>query len=77
MTVIIADQETLSWIAVTEQLPDVETTVLAYAPGCDEPVWLGYYDGVDWLTVDAMLYSEQDEIDADVTHWAAMPKGPS
>ena len=75
MTTIL-DIEQIEWKAVTDELPDAETTVLVYAPGADEPVWLGYYDGDDWLTVDHRIYGEPEDVDALVTAWAPMPSGP-
>ena len=67
----ILDQETISWHAVTDELPDIDITVLVCCPTDAEPVWLGWYDN-GWFTVDAQEY----EPDA-VTAWAAMPRGPA
>jgi hypothetical protein len=36
-----------------------------------EPVWLGFYDGQSWVTVDGWLHGPRG-----VTHWAEMPAGP-
>lgn len=70
--VTIADQETISWISVAEQLPDADTTVLVCAPRSSEPIWLGYYDEEDssWHSVDVIEYDE-----GDVIAWARMPSG--
>jgi hypothetical protein len=62
--------ETITWHAVADQLPDAETTVLVHAPNVDEPVWLGWYDGVFWFGVDGTEY-EDDEVVA----WAQLPAG--
>jgi hypothetical protein len=77
MTVIL-DQEQISWYAVGEKMPDPDTTVLVNAPGSDEPVWLGYHDGVYWFSVDGGCYDpdDQTEIPCAVTAWATMPRGP-
>lgn len=76
MNAVITDQETISWIAVADQLPDADTTVLVHAPGSDEPVWLGFYDGFFWFAVTGDGYGDEDEIAAEVTAWATMPMGP-
>jgi hypothetical protein len=65
--------ESINWIAVAEELPDADTAVLVFAPGMDEPVWLGFYDGVYWFGVDAVEYGDERP---EVTHWADMPAGP-
>jgi hypothetical protein len=73
----ILDIESIEWIAVTDALPDSETTVLVYAPAAlDEPVWLGYHDGESWVSVTGAMYSTEDEITASVQAWAPMPRGP-
>ena len=56
----ILDQETISWKSVEDELPDVDTTVLLHAPGADEPVWLGHYDGVFWFAVGGEGYGDED-----------------
>jgi hypothetical protein len=68
--------ESIEWIAVKDRLPDDDTTVLVSAPGSDEPVWLGFYDGVYWFSVDGPTYGDPEEIAAEVVAWAPMPKGP-
>lgn len=74
---VIRDIESIQWISVTEQLPDADTTVLVHAPGADDPVWLGFYDGVFWFAVTGAAYGDQDEIAAEVSAWATMPAGPA
>lgn len=59
--------ETITWHEAAEELPDADLTVLVKTKGCEEPVWLGYFNGADWLDVDNMQIS--------VTHWADIPKG--
>lgn len=63
--------ETLLWRAVSHELPDADEIVLVYAPKAEEPVWLGWYDGVYWFAVDGSDYST-----AAVEAWAPMPGGP-
>jgi hypothetical protein len=72
----ILDIESIEWIAVKDELPDADTTVLVHAPGADEPVWLGFYDGFFWFAVTGDGYGDDEEIAAEVTAWAPMPKGP-
>lgn len=63
--------ETLTWVPVSERLPDSDITVLLFNPAADEPVWLGYHDASDnfWYYVDA--------VEAAPTHWAEMLGGPT
>lgn len=68
--------ESIQWVDVKDALPDEVTTVLVCAPDSDEPIWLGYYDGVYWFSVDGPTYGDPDEIAAEVVAWAPMPKGP-
>jgi hypothetical protein len=73
----VLDIEQIEWIAVADELPDVDTTVLVHAPGSDEPVWLGYFDGEDWLEIGGAMYSNEEELADCVTAWAPIPTGPS
>ena len=59
--------ESITWIPVTERLPDDETTVLIATPGADP--WPGWHDEVGWFQADGSPVEE-------VTHWANMPEGP-
>jgi hypothetical protein len=68
----ILDQETLTWYSA-DAPPDVDTTVMVFVPGSDEPVWLGYFDGEDWYAVGGELY--EGTIEEKVTAWAPMPTG--
>jgi uncharacterized protein DUF551 len=74
----INDLETIAWIAVADSLPDADTTVLVFAPGMDEQVWLGFYDGCYWFGVDAVEYGDEEAEPTRprVTHWADIPAGP-
>ncbi len=56
------------WIDVNEALPDADTTVLIVAPSCTEPVWLGFYNGELWMSVEGIVI--------EVTHWAELPIAP-
>ena len=64
------NQEIIEWKGVRQTMPDADTTVLVFAPGANDEVWLGYWDGDVWREVGS------DEIDGRVTHWAEMPFGP-
>jgi len=57
----------LNWTQADEP-PDADTTVMIAIAHSDEPVWLGYFDGTSWWTVDHMK--------AIVTHWAETPAPP-
>ncbi len=71
MTVIL-DEESVEWHSVTDSLPDADTTVIVYAPGADEPVWLGYYEYDEWFAIGGEKY----ELPQTVKAWASMPLGP-
>lgn len=67
---IPSSQEVITWISCANcYLPDADTTVLMRLPDCDERVWLGYWNGDHWLTVDGMKAGR-------VSHWADVPAGP-
>jgi hypothetical protein len=74
MTVL--DEEIIAWTSVADALPDADTTVLVHAREADEPVALGYFDGHSWFEYSGMEYGNEDEIAAEVTAWAPMPRGP-
>lgn len=63
----------LKWVACNEELPDSDTTVLTYQPGCNEPVWAGYLDSDGdkfvWRNIDG-------SVTGGVTHWMDFPDGP-
>jgi hypothetical protein len=63
--------EKLHWFNAREQLPDADETVLVVIPTHDDPVWLGYYDGTTWITVEGLPLTDNA-----VTCWAHMPRGP-
>lgn len=65
----IRQKETIVWCA-TDHLPDVDETVMVTLQGDDEPVWLGFFDGTDWVnaTTGGSFYGE-------VIAWAPMPSG--
>lgn len=58
----------VTWNSVVDRLPDSDQTVLIACISGTEPVWLGYHNGEEWLTVEGESVS--------VTHWADMPDGP-
>lgn len=51
-------------------MPDDHISVLVYAPEADEPVWIGWYDGVYWFSSEGGEYAP-DAVKA----WAEMPRG--
>jgi hypothetical protein len=63
-------RETIEWIPVSERMPDADETVMIYAPDEDTPVMEGYFDGECWCVIPGIVGWH-------VTHWCAMPKGPS
>ena len=42
------------WKLCGHQLPDSDVTVLVFCPESVEPVWLGFYDGEDWRSIDSI-----------------------
>lgn len=60
--------ETIRWIPAGERLPDAEMSVMVATTSDTVPVWLGWYDGEQWLDSEAVPIS--------VTHWAEIPGGP-
>ena len=65
--------ETVEWRRVSKELPDAETTVLINMPDSNEPIWLGWYDGVSlWFDVSGAVIGRNC-----VKHWAPMLAGPN
>lgn len=62
--------DSIIWKAVGIDMPDADETVMIFHPAENEPVWMGYYDGARWVSVDGM------PIGTAVSHWATMPEGP-
>ena len=62
--------ETIEWVPVAERLPDADETVLIFAPTANNPVMEGCFDGAYWCDTIGSTGLR-------VTHWCAMPKGPS
>ena len=58
-----------SWVSVKEQMPDDDLVVMIFSPRESEPVWLGYFDGIEWRAVDAPAIK--------VTHWRHLPDPPA
>lgn len=70
-------EELITWVDAEEKLPDSDTTVLVFAPGADDPVWVGYHDGCFWFGIDDVEYDDDSDSDhPKVTHWADLPAGP-
>ncbi len=62
-------QRLMRWIPVQECLPDSDLTVITFSPtGCDDPVWLGYWDGEYWFSAEGFRIV--------VTHWMDLPEPP-
>jgi hypothetical protein len=61
--------ETITWISVTERLPDSDRNVIQWAPGANP--WPGYLSLGAWYHSDGYPYGDNE-----VTHWAEMPMGP-
>lgn len=64
-------RETIKWIPVSERMPDADETVLIEAPGCNDPVGVGWWDGAEWRSADGWPLHETP-----VVYWAEMPRGP-
>lgn len=64
------NQEMIQWKHVRSAMPDADITVMVFAPGACDEVWLGFYDGDVWREVGS------ETIDGRVTHWAEIPLGP-
>lgn len=60
----------MTWIAVSERLPDADLAVLIHVPDDDEPIWIGYHGGDQWYAADAMPLGER------VAHWQELPGPP-
>lgn len=60
----------IEWIDCELQMPDADMAVLIYAPRAEDPVWLGFFDGLNWRDVEAMTADG-------VTHWAELPAPPT
>lgn len=58
----------LTWIPISERLPDTDRTVLAATEDEEYPVWLAYYNSTGWSGIDGF--------GVNVTHWMELPKGP-
>lgn len=65
----IRQTEQITWVSA-EHLPDVDKTVQVTLIGDDEPVWIGFFDGTDW--VDA---TTGGPFLGQVIAWADMPRG--
>lgn len=63
--------ETITWYATSERMPDADATVLIEAPGCNDPVGAGWWDGAEWRSADGWPLHETP-----VVYWAEMPRGP-
>ncbi len=60
--------ETITWHAAVDTIPDADTTVLIQSAHMDPPVWMGYFDGIDWRNIEGFVVRQ-------VTHWTDIPTG--
>lgn len=68
---MLAMIERIHWQKPADRLPDADETVMIVTPTHDDPVWLGYYDGTTWITVEGLPLADHA-----VTAWTPMPRGP-
>ena len=59
------------WALCADELPDSDTTVLAFWPDADDPVDLAYHDGECWRSAANCL-----KFRVEPTHWRDLPEGP-
>lgn len=67
---MLRDQK--GWKRCLDELPESDLTVLAYASGSDEPIWLAYHDGENWIGVEGGELAGRDI----PTHWMDFPEPP-
>lgn len=65
----IRQSEQITWVSA-DHLPDVDETVMVTLQGDDEPVWLGFFDGTDWVNA-----TTGGEFFGEVIAWSTMPRG--
>jgi hypothetical protein len=60
------------WISVKDKKPEINESVLLFASheGIDTQYWIGWRDGLNTWTDDALNY------ELDVTHWMPLPEKP-
>jgi hypothetical protein len=61
--------EVVSWNDAQKILPDADECVLVFSPENDEPVWIGFYDGEQWVSDGCIAY------ETPVVAWAHLPGG--
>jgi hypothetical protein len=70
---------TITWVPVERELPDAEANVLLWScgdAGNDAGAFEGFLDGED--DAGAPVFRDVTAMPvAGVTHWAAMPEGPT
>lgn len=59
--------EPLTFYEPAERMPDSDLTVLVRLRNNEEPVWLGYWSGEEWLDLDG--------VPVEMVRWADMPEG--
>jgi hypothetical protein len=68
------DQETIVWYSA-DAPPEDEDPVLIFSPGADEPVWVGFYDGVYWFAKGCDNEYGDGQGETPVKAWAPLPTG--
>lgn len=67
-------QSVITWIPVSERLPDADASVLiAYELSREVDVWIGFFDDPD----NCWRFADGKRCDFGVTHWAELPPTPS
>lgn len=61
--------ERVYWQDAATSFPDDDELVLLYCPDSDEPVWPGYWNGMEWLHAEGGR--------CEPTFWATMLCGPT
>jgi len=61
--------EETRWRDCSREMPDADTTVLIACPDENEPVWMGYWDGLAWWSVEGGTVK--------VSHWKHLPEPPN
>lgn len=63
----------MEWREIASEMPDADETVLLFAPAADPDVWMGYFDGSEWLTVEGRSLTLDG---TEPTHWMPLPDPP-
>ena len=61
----------IRWLRTADEYPDTGRDVLVFAPDEDEPCWIGFFDGEQWVSDGLVPYAN-----GAVLAWADLPEGP-